>query len=373
MYNHYYLKPKKTTSAQVIWHICRLLFGFTFVVSGFVKAVDPLGLQYKIEDYLIALNLTELSPLALTAAFILCSVEFVIGLNFVFSIRMRESSFVGLLFMSIMTPLTLWIAIADPVTDCGCFGDAIILSNWATFWKNIVLLTAVIIVVVLRKKVRDTWLSPFPSWTLTVTFFIIPMALGFYALRFLPIIDFRPYKIGNNIIELMTIPEDAPKGESKTTLIYEKDGVEKEFTLQNYPANDTSWHFVDQKTVQIKEGYVPPIHDFAIIDNNNDDITTDILYYPDTTYLVVMYDLTLTRLTGLESLVKLHQYAIEKGQPFYVLTASGETEREQFSNATNTTFNFCSVDPITLKTIIRANPGVVVLKEGTILNKYAVY
>jgi len=371
--NRYRPTKKNTALIQTVWTICRLLFGVTFIISGFVKAVDPLGVQYKIEDYLTALKLTALHPFALTFAFALFAIEFVIGVNFLFSIRMRETSFVGLLFMCVMTPVTLWIALANPVTDCGCFGDAIILSNWATFWKNIILLAVVITVIALRKKVHHTWLSPFPEWTLTATFCIIPLALGCYGLRFLPLIDFRPYKIGNNIIELMSIPPDAPKGESKTTLIYEKNGEEKEFTLQNYPTNDSTWHFVDQKTIQIKEGYVPPIHDFAITDKNNDDITTDILYCPDTTYLVVMYDLTLTDADDIHSLVKLQHYATTHQQPFYVLTASGADDRATFSETTHTSFQFYTADPITLKTMIRANPGVMVLKEGVILDKYPVY
>lgn len=364
---------KKQAATKAIWTVARLLFGATFVVSGFVKAVDPLGVQYKIEDYLAALNLSALQPLAFGLGLVLFAVEFVIGCNFLFSIRMRETSFVALLFMCVMTPITLWIALENPVTDCGCFGDAIILSNWATFWKNIALLAAVMTVIFLRRKVNHNWLSGFPSWTLTATFFIVPLILAIYGLHQLPIIDFRPYKIGNNITELMTIPPDAPRGESRTTLIYEKNGEEREFTLQNYPAGDTTWHFVDQKTVQISEGYVPPIHDFVITDAMGDDITDIILESNDTLYLVIMYDLQKTCRDEIEQLTKLQKKAENNGQKFFAVTSSGNAEIEKFSTETGTKFPFCTADPIMLKTVVRANPGVVVLKHGTILDKFPVY
>ena len=351
----------------------RTLLALTFLFSGFVKAVDPLGTVYKIQDYLhegFGGVFQWAIPAAGVAAVCLIALEWLLGIAMLLNVRTQWTSWITLLFYCIMTPLTLYIAIANPVSDCGCFGDALVITNWQTFWKNIILLLLSICLVICRKAIPELF-----SWWMEII--ITLAALGSvagimgYSYTHLPQIDFRPYKVGNHIPTLMEIPDDAEVDQYEITLIYAKDGKEQTFTLENYPKGDPEWTFVDQKSVLIKKGYVPPIHDFEIETLEGDYITQDILESEEPVALVVMYDLTKTDTTQLEKLMHMiHEYP-----RVYFLTASGEEEifafAEELGWDEETTYStFCFTDPITLKTIVRANPGVIVVQNGTIIDKY---
>ena len=353
--------------------IARTLLALTFLFSGFVKAVDPLGTVYKIQDYLhegFGGVFQWAIPAAGVAAVCLIALEWLLGIAMLLNVRGQWTSWITLLFYCIMTPLTLYIAIANPVSDCGCFGDALVITNWQTFWKNIILLLLSICLVICRKAIPELF-----SWWMEII--ITLAALGSvagimgYSYTHLPQIDFRPYKVGNHIPTLMEIPDDAEVDQYEITLIYAKDGKEQTFTLENYPKGDPEWTFVDQKSVLIKKGYVPPIHDFEIETLEGDYITQDILESEEPVALVVMYDLTKTDTTQLEKLMHMiHEYP-----RVYFLTASGEEEifafAEELGWDEETTYStFCFTDPITLKTIVRANPGVIVVQNGTIIDKY---
>lgn len=353
--------------------IARTLLALTFLFSGFVKAVDPLGTVYKIQDYLhegFGGVFQWAIPAAGVAAVCLIALEWLLGIAMLLNVRTQWTSWITLLFYCIMTPLTLYIAIANPVSDCGCFGDALVITNWQTFWKNIILLLLSICLVICRKAIPELF-----SWWMEII--ITLAALGSvagimgYSYTHLPQIDFRPYKVGNHIPTLMEIPDDAEVDQYEITLIYAKDGKEQTFTLENYPKGDPEWTFVDQKSVLIKKGYVPPIHDFEIETLEGDYVTQDILESEEPVALVVMYDLTKTDTTQLEKLMHMiHEYP-----RVYFLTASGEEEifafAEELGWDEETTYStFCFTDPITLKTIVRANPGVIVVQNGTIIDKY---
>ena len=353
--------------------IARTLLALTFLFSGFVKAVDPLGTVYKIQDYLhegFGGIFQWAIPAAGAAAVCLIALEWLLGIAMLLNVRTQWTSWITLLFYCIMTPLTLYIAIANPVSDCGCFGDALVITNWQTFWKNIILLLLSICLVICRKAIPELF-----SWWMEII--ITLAALGSvagimgYSYTHLPQIDFRPYKVGNHIPTLMEIPDDAEVDQYEITLIYAKDGKEQTFTLENYPKGDPEWTFVDQKSVLIKKGYVPPIHDFEIETLEGDYITQDILESEEPVTLVVMYDLSKTDTTQLEKLMHMiHEYP-----RVYFLTASGEEEifafAEELGWDEETTYStFCFTDPITLKTIVRANPGVIVVQNGTIIDKY---
>ena len=353
--------------------IARTLLALTFLFSGFVKAVDPLGTVYKIQDYMhegFGGVFQWAIPAAGVAAVCLIALEWLLGIAMLLNVRTQWTSWITLLFYCIMTPLTLYIAIANPVSDCGCFGDALVITNWQTFWKNIILLLLSICFVVCRKAIPELF-----SWWMEII--IALAALGSvagimgYSYTHLPQIDFRPYKVGNHIPTLMEIPDDAEVDQYEITLIYAKDGKEQTFTLENYPKGDPEWTFVDQKSVLIKKGYVPPIHDFEIETLEGDYITQDILESEEPVTLVVMYDLSKTDTTQLEKLM----YMIHEYPRVYFLTASGEEEifafAEELGWDEETTYStFCFTDPITLKTIVRANPGVIVVQNGTIIDKY---
>ncbi|MBR1631429.1 MAG: DoxX family protein [Paludibacteraceae bacterium] len=394
-------------SKTLLNHITRTLLGLVFTFSGFVKVIDPLGTTYKIEDYLAAMGLNSLLPIAFAAAMCLVTAEFVLGLCLLSNIKTHVTPWLVLLFMIVMTPLTLWIAITNPVTDCGCFGDALILSNWATFWKNIALLILTAILLWCRKDVRP-WMQNRYQLMLAAGYVIISLCISVYCLTHLPLIDFRPYKVGTDIEQSMFIPENAPQDRYETVFIYERNGEQREFTLDNYPKDDPSWVFVDSHSTLIEKGYEPPIHDFNIIlmdvhhadiseetdfskdtdysdyaedfedvedadlfaDTPDYDITEQIIHNPGTTLLAILYDLDKTDMTQAAKLEGIYQQAIKDGNDFYALTGSGWELVRQFADQTGATYPFCSTDPVTLKTIIRANPGLVIVKDGIIVSKH---
>ncbi len=298
----------------------------------------------------------------------LSTIEFCLGIFLLFAIRRRLTSRLMLLVMTVMTPLTLWLALADPISDCGCFGDALVLTNWQTFWKNVVLLLAAIIVM-RDPKLMFRFVSQTNQWIVvnySALFILIVSGLCLYDL---PLFDFRPYHIGANIQEGMEIPEGEEQPQFETTFILEKDGEQKEFTLADYP--DTTWTFIDSRTVMTRQGYVPPIHDFSITTLDGDDITEDLLSDTGYVFLLVAPQLAVADDSRLDRLNEIYEYAREHEYPFYGLTASGLPDISHWRDRTGAEYMFCHTDEITLKTIIRSNPGLLLLRGGTIIRKWS--
>ncbi len=359
---------------NIIKHISRILLGAVFVFSGYVKAVDPLGFGYKINDYLTAFNTQWLEPLAFPVAILLIVLEFGVGLMLLANVKVKYAAWIVVAFMAFFTPVTLYLAFQEMMTghemvhDCGCFGDAWVISNWETFFKNLFLLIPTAIVFIRR----ETFSSPFNTKTDTIIVAGIVAAglwINIHSYRHLPIHDFRPYKIGTNIVEGMAIPDGAPQAKYDTYLYYSKDGETKEFTLQNYP-QDTSWTFVDSKNVLIEKGYEPPIKDFSIVSDEEGDITDMVLADTNYSILVVAYSLPKTSYRHQDKLDELYAYCEQSGLGFRALTSSTSDELARYRDESGAKYPMYGTDPITLKTIIRANPGIVLLKRGTIVNKW---
>ena len=358
-------------SMEALLTLARILLGLVFIFSGFVKAIDPLGFTYKIHDYLMAFggSFAQLTSLAFPAAIALSTLELLIGLCFLFKIKLKVTSVVALLFMGVMLPLTLYIALKNPVTDCGCFGDALKISNWATFYKNVVLTILVLLVLIYHRKMRNLFL-PGVEWTLILLFIVLGVGLSVYSQRHLPMMDFLPYKVGVNIPEAMKVPEGKPLDKYDTKLIYEKDGVQKEFTIENYPQNDSTWRFVDQKTTLVSKGYEPPIHNFEIVDAQGNHVTDDIIHHQGVVNLVVMYNLAQTAKVGVDKAELLYEQSKQRGEQFYAVTGSSDEDIAKFVAENKVSFPLYKADPTTLKTIIRANPGFVKIENGTIKGKW---
>ena len=358
-------------AGNIALQIGRILFGAVFVFSGFVKAIDPLGFTYKIEDYLHHFGgfMESMSDYAFPLAIALSTLELIIGLNMIFRIHIDLTNVLALLFMLIMTPLTLYIAIKNPVTDCGCFGDALIISNWATFSKNIVLLAIAILMIIYNYKFHPFLTNRF-QFLVFFVFIAAGISLSLFSYRHLPMIDFLPYKVGVNIPKAMKIPDNAPSDVYETTFIYQKNGEQKEFTLENYPKGDPSWTFVDQKSVLISKGYKAPIHDFSIMNEQFDDITKEVLNYSGNTYLLICYDINETSVDGAMKAEQIYQKVKKEGIKFYALTASSDDDIRKFTDKTGVTYPFWKTDMTALKTVIRANPGLVLLKSGTVEGKW---
>lgn len=345
--------------------IARIITGVAFVFSGFVKAVDPMGSAYKFQDYFSAFNMGFLSDASLLFSVLLCTTEFIAGFCVLTGIRLRAGISVTMLLMIIFTPLTLFLAIKNPVTDCGCFGDAIQLTNWQTFYKNLVLISFASILFFNRKKLRQDSL-PHSIGLISMTT-IIFLLFAMYNLRNLPVIDFLPYKKGVKISDQMIIPEGSNPDKYETTFLYEKDGMIKEFDLSNYPADDTTWKFVDQKSVLTEKGYEPPIHDFVIINESGEDITNDLLSYSGYTLLLISKKIDEADYTLVSRGLDYGRHFLNNGAAFYVFTASGKDETIHFEEE----FEICTVDETTLKTMVRANPGFMLIHNGIIRGKWS--
>lgn len=364
--------------AKIIVVLSRVLVGATFVFSGLMKAVDPLGFTYKIQDYLIELGLTTLFPLALPAAVSMVTAEFALGVFLLLGIYRKWTTRLILLFMIFFTPLTLWVAIANPVKDCGCFGDAFIISNWQTFYKNLLLLAGAVWLTVKWKHITPLFTKK-TVLPVAITTLLLGVLFALHNLYRLPVIDFRPYRVGANIpLQMYVDPEKADLYE--TIFLYSKDGVTKEFREENYPWNDSTWTFVDMKTHLVREGQKPKIEDFSVESLYFDDatdswqsggnITDIILSDPSYTFLMVAYSLEKMHMRHLNRFREVARHTAEKGYSFYLLTASSPDEVGTWERKQRTGFQFAHVDERTLKTMIRANPGLMLLKEGTVMGKW---
>ena len=355
---------------KTVVNLCRLLLAVVFILSGFVKAIDPLGTQYKIDDYLEAMHLSGLmsSTLTLSLSVLQSAVEFCLGIFLLFAIRRRFTTISVLVMMALMTPLTLWLAIANPIADCGCFGDAIVLSNWQTFAKNVVLLGAAIVVARWPEEMFRI-VSESLQWIAVNYSAVFILAMSVWCLYDLPLFDFRPYHVGANIQEGMAMPEGAAQPEFETTFILEKDGRRQEFGIDNYP--DSTWTFVDSRTVMTKEGYVPPIHDFSITTPDGDDITSQVLSDTSYVFLLVAPFLEHADDSRLDLINEVYEYAKQHGYAFYGLTSSSERAVSRWCDMTGADYEFCLTDGTTLKTIVRSNPGLVLLKHGTVVRKWS--
>mgnify|MGYP001777145021 FL=1 len=359
----------KERTKEFAAYVCRFLLGIVFLFSGTVKAIDPAGGAIKIGEYFTTFGFDNLQALAVPFSMNLAAIEFTLGTCMLLGAYRRYASFLTLLMMSFMTPLTLYLALYNPVADCGCFGDAVILSNWATFYKNIVLLTAAIIAFVYNQRAL-------PGYSFKVYWFIATYAYLFcigFSLRnywHLPIIDFRPYKVGVNIPQQMLIPEGAPQDEYVYSFVYEKEGVEKTFSLENVPANDSTWRFVRSESKLIKAGYIPPISDFTLISFEGEDKTEAVLTDTAGVFLLIAPKLEEANDERIDEINNVYDYTVEKKMRFYCVTGSDEEAMATWIDYTGAEYPFLFGDETMLKTIIRSNPGLVLLKNGTILQKW---
>ncbi len=358
--------------------VARLLVGGLFTLSGFVKAVDPLGTAYKIDDYLIELGLSQLMVLSLPLSLLMVVAEFALGLLLLLGLWRRGTLRLLALFLFFFTPLTLWIALTDPVEDCGCFGDAIKISNWETFWKNLLLLAALMLLFFNREKITPLFGRR-----------VAPLAVGFvllYGLLFslhnlyrLPLFDFRPFHIGASIPDQMSV-DPALTDRYETVFIYQKDGVEQEFTETDYPWDDSTWTFVEMHNRMLREGEKPAIQDFTLTSLQRDeengalmagsDITREILQQPGYQFLMISWSLHEMHLRHLDEFRALHQFAEESGHPFYLVSASPPEIATEWEAQHRTGFRFAIADEKVLKTMVRSNPGLMLLREGVVVNKW---
>ena len=357
---------------KAISHISRILLGITFVFSGFVKGIDPWGAAYKFTDYFSAMGLDWLAWAAFPLGVLLAFAEFVIGAMLLFKLLIRFSSLLALLFMAFFLPLTLWIALKNPVTDCGCFGDALVISNWETFYKNIALFVFAIIVFVSRKKMKNIF-NVNSNRFFGGVFILTYIFLVYYSYNHLPVLDFRPYKIGVNIPDAMTAPKDAKQDVYESIFYYKNKNTDeiKQFSEDNYPWQDTlNWEFSDIKLSLVEKGYKPPIHDFIIEASDGEDVTDYFLSDESFVFILVAPNLHKSSLKSQAKINELADWALSNEMSFICLTSTLPSESQKFANANGVPYAFFQCDETTLKTIVRPNPGLMVIRGGTIIGKW---
>ena len=352
--------------------ICRFVLAGVFIFSGFVKSVDPLGSQYKIQDYIHAFGWADIFPdsLAFLTSLSLGILEFCLGIYLFFGIRRILTPRLVVALMAVMTPLTFWLAWDNPVADCGCFGDAVILSNWETFGKNVVLLAMSLVVLRWPQYVFPLASVRF-DWLIGLYGFLYIFCMVIYCYRELPVFDFRPYHIGADIRKGMEIPEGEKPTKVETLFTLQKDGVKKEFTADNYP--DNTWTFVDTRLVVKEQGYEPPIKDFYFRRvEDGEDITEEILSDENYTFLLVAHQLNLADDSAIDLINELYDYSLNYGYGFYGVTSSSDEEILQWRENTGAEYPFCLMENVTMRTMIRSNPGLMLLKKGVVIHKWSV-
>lgn len=367
------MKHHKLPFMKIVKQIARILVGLTFIFSGFVKGIDPLGSSYKFHDYFNAMGMEWLVWAALPLGILLAFSEFTIGAGLLFNVKIPVFSWLALLFMIFFTGLTLWIALENPVTDCGCFGDALVISNWETFYKNVVLIALTLIIFIHRKSFEDVFPGRRFNYLLALIFMIGYISIVFYSYNHLPVIDFLPYKIGVNIPEAMKIPSDAEHDVYKNIFYYKNKntGEIKKFDEQNYPWQDTlTWEYSDSESILVKKGYEPPIHDFIIQTPEGDNIADFFLYDKNYVFILIAYDINRSGVKNQEEINNLANWAIENKYSFICLTSSLRSDIENFVAKTGAPYEFFNCDEIALKSVLRSNPGLMLIKEGTIMDKW---
>jgi uncharacterized membrane protein YphA (DoxX/SURF4 family) len=345
----------------------QIVLGLLFLFSGFSKGVDPLGTAYRIEDYFIAYQTEWMMPAAVFLSFVLNAAELLMGALLLFNIKPKQTSWLVLLMMILFTLTTFNDALNNPVPDCGCFGDALIMTNWQTFYKNLVILIFVMIVFFNRRKIKNVY-SHSAQWAMIAGF--VAIFIGFQYLNYsnLPMLDFRPWKVGNKMIIDKQLPV-------KYYLTYKnkKTGEVKEYLSPDFPYDDPrwieEWEYVSQR---VEDPNVVPGMNLAIINENGEDVTRSYLNIPDFHFFVVSWDLAKADKAAFRQINFLHEKAIEYDISMIVLTASFPEQIKAFKKRLGISedLRFFNADDVVLKAMIRANPGLILMKDGKVIEKW---
>ena len=362
---------------KLVW-FCRIFVGLLFIFSGLIKINDPLGFSYKLEEYFEVFHIGFLSSFALSMAIILCSLEIILGFALLIGVRAKSVAWGLLLLIIFFAFLTFYSAYFKVVQTCGCFGDAIPLTPWQSFSKDLVLLLLIIVIFINRRTIEPAF-NKKTGDNLLIGSAVVAIGIGLYTYNFMPVIDFLPYKIGASIPDGMKIPPGAQPDEYEIVyhLKNKKTGETKVMTDKEYLKssniwNDKNWEFVgDRESTLIKKGYTPPIRDLAIKDAQGNDYTNELLSNPYNSLIVVAYDLNHT---NIEAIGKLNAMAANLIHDFntraIMLTSNSVKDAEAFSKKNHLVFEIFYADEVPLKSMVRANPGVILMKNGVILNKW---
>jgi len=352
---------------RILVGFCRIFIGIFFIISGFIKLNDPVGFAFKLEEYFgpTVLDLPFFMPYALAISVVVVVFEVLLGLFLIIGYKPKFTVWSLLLMIIFFTFLTFYSAYFDKVKDCGCFGDAMAMTPWESFTKDAVLLVLILIVFVGVKYIKP-FFNSFVTTLIALVGFIASLGFAYHVLMHLPSIDFRPYRLGANIQQNMSVPDNAPKAIIEYTYVFNVNGKEEKHTVtEGYPEVDGELLRVETKT--IRDAYEPPIHDFSI-EKDGVDFTSEILEL-DNVLLIVAYNLEKAEAEGLKIIKAATDEAIANGYDVIGLTATGPNEQSIIKENYNLNFDFYFCDETALKTIVRSNPGVLKLEKGTVIQK----
>jgi len=349
--------------------ICRFTFGLLFVFSGFIKAIDPIGNALKIKEYFGAFHLSFIDFLSIPSAILLSTAEFIVGVAILKGLRIRTFSKIALWFISFFTLLTLVILIFNPVNDCGCFGEALHLSNKATFIKNLILLGSALVVYFQREKFLPI-VSPKVEWGYIIAYGVLIITLQGYSLRNIPQIDFGVYKAGTDLIAKQ---QQNQEREYETTFIYEKNGVQETFTLNNLP--DSTWTFVDAQSVQVGGATEDASIDFSFIDSNGNAVGNEIVSTPGPVFFISIYNARALGKRAVDKIMTLADSLRAHNLKLYVISANSveETEAlfEQYRGLEGSDYEILYADYKAVISFNRSSGGLTYVNNGIIIKKWA--
>ncbi len=349
---------------KIIAQISRLIVGVLFIISGFIKANDPLGFSYKLDEYFQVFNMPWLSAISLVLAIVICAFEIGLGVAMLIGAKMIHTTLSSLLMIIFFTFLTFYSWKFDVVKDCGCFGDALKLTPFQSFMKDIVLLVLIFFIFLKRKEIKPLF-GEKPSTYLAYAGFAGSIFFSIYCLRHMPVIDFRPYAIGKSIPDGMKLPPGAVTDSVVMMFIYEKDGQQVELDMEGIKSVDETYKFVDRKDKVVREGDKPPIHDFSITTADGTDLTQDVLS-KDAIFLLIAYDINKADKDIQSSINDFVALSQKENVEFIGLTSSIPAEVEKFRHEHNSMFDYHFCDATTLKTMLRSNPGLMLLQKGVV-------
>lgn len=350
--------------------LCRIFVGVLFIISGFIKANDTLGFSYKLDEYFLVFNVPFMSAISVALAQFICVAEIVLGVATLVGWRMNLVSWLLMLMIVFFTFLTFYSAYFNVVKDCGCFGDAVKLTPWQSFGKDVILLVLILIIFLWRHKIKPLFSLRSARWTVIIAV-IISSLFTYYTYAHLPYIDFRPYAIGNNIkIGMLPPPNAVPDSIVMIFKYKAKDGTIKEFGMNNLPEDLENYEFIDREDKVIREGDKSKIHDFSIVDAEGGNHTNDFLNNPDYSFMLVAYDLSKSNKKVQPKVNALAEASEKHHIQFFGLTSTVAAETDLFRHENQNMFDYYFCDGTALKTIIRSNPGLVLLKNGVVIDMW---
>lgn len=370
---------KKLNNKPASWWLwaCRIFVGLLFIFSGLIKINDPLGFSYKLQEYFEVFHIAFLNAFALVIAIILCALEIILGFALLIGVRAVKVAWGLLLLIIFFAFLTFYSAYFQVVQTCGCFGDAIPLTPWQSFSKDLFLLLLILVLFFNRRKIQPLFTAKTGDKLLLISA-VIAVGLGLYTYNFLPVIDFLPYKVGADILDEMKTPPGAKPDEYELTyhLKNKKTGANKVMNNTDYLSSniwkDNNWQVIGEPESRlVKRGFTPKIRDLSISDAQGNDYTKELLSNPFNNLIIVAYDL---RNTDGDAIDRLNALAINLSQNFntrtVLLTSNSAQFAQAFGKQHHLVFEIFYADEVPLKTMIRANPGIFLLKNGTIINKW---